>query len=113
MAAVTFDQIREAEARFHMPVYGRQPVAFARGQGTRLWDVEGREYLDFVAGIAVVSVGHSHPKVVEAVREQIGLLTHVSNLYYTEPQIRLAERLHGLLGWGRVFFGNSGAEANE
>lgn len=110
---MTLEQIREAEARFHMPVYGRQPVAFTRGEGVRLWDVDGREYLDFVAGIAVVSVGHSHRKVVEAVREQIGLLTHVSNLYYTGPQIRLAERLHGLLGWGRVFFGNSGAEANE
>ena len=110
---MTFEQIRDAESRYHMHVYGRQPVAFARGEGVRLWDVDGREYLDFVAGIAVMSVGHSHPKVVEAVREQSGTLTHVSNLYYTEPQIALAERLHGLLGWGRVFFGNSGAEANE
>ena len=96
-----------------MPVYGRQPVAFVRGEGTRLWDTDGREYLDFVAGIAVMSVGHSHPKIIDAVRSQIGLLTHVSNLYYTEPQIRLAERLHELLGWGKVFFANSGAEANE
>ncbi|MGH2726865.1 MAG: acetylornithine transaminase [Actinomycetota bacterium] len=110
---MTFEQLRADEAAYHMHVYGRQPVAFARGEGVRLWDVEGREYLDFVAGIAVMSVGHSHPKVVAAVREQIGRLTHVSNLYYTEAQIRLAERLHGLLGWGRVFFGNSGAEANE
>ena len=108
-----FDRIREAEAAFHMGVYGRQPVAFVRGAGTTLWDVDGKEYLDFVAGIAVVSVGHSHPKVVEAVREQIGTLTHVSNLYYTEPQVLLAERLHELLGWGKVFFANSGAEANE
>ncbi|MGH2786019.1 MAG: acetylornithine transaminase [Actinomycetota bacterium] len=108
-----FEPIRVAEAAYHMHVYGRQPVAFARGDGVRLWDVDGREYLDFVAGIAVVSVGHSHPKVVEAVREQVGILTHVSNLYYTEPQVRLAERLHDLLGWGRVFFANSGAEANE
>lgn len=110
---MTFDELREAESRVHMHVYGRQPVAFVRGEGARLWDVGGREYLDFVAGIAVVGVGHSHPKVVSAVREQIGSLTHVSNLYYTEPQIRLAQRLHDLLGWGRVFFGNSGAEANE
>ena len=110
---MTLEQIREAESRYHMHVYGRQPVAFARGEGVHLWDVDGREYLDFVAGIAVMSVGHSHPKVVAAVREQSAKLTHVSNLYYTEPQIALAERLHGLLGWGRVFFGNSGAEANE
>ena len=109
----SFDRLKRAEAAFHMPVYGRQPVAFSRGEGTRLWDVDGREYLDFVAGIAVMSVGHSHPKVVEAVRAQIGELTHVSNLYYTEPQVRLAERLHDLLGWGKVFFANSGAEANE
>jgi len=111
--SATFDRIRGAEAAFHMPVYGRQPVAFVRGSGTKLWDTDGREYLDFVAGIAVVGVGHSHPRVVEAVREQAGLLTHVSNLYYTEPQILLAERLHDLLGWGKVFFANSGAEANE
>jgi acetylornithine/N-succinyldiaminopimelate aminotransferase len=108
-----FSTIRDAEAAFHMPVYGRQPVEFVRGEGTTLWDGEGRAYLDFVAGIAVVGVGHSHPKVVEAVRAQAGLLTHVSNLYYTEPQVRLAERLHELLGWGKVFFANSGAEANE
>jgi len=110
---VTFDELRAAEASFHMPVYGRQPVAFVRGTGTALWDSEGNEYLDFVAGIAVMSVGHSNPTVVEAVREQAGLLTHVSNLYYTEPQVKLAERLHDLLGWGKVFFANSGAEANE
>jgi len=110
---VTFEELRTAEASFHMPVYGRQPVAFVRGSGTRLWDTDGNEYLDFVAGIAVMSVGHSHPKVVQAIREQAGLLTHVSNLYYTEPQILLAERLHDLLGWGKVFFANSGAEANE
>jgi len=109
----TFDRIRAAEATFHMPVYGRQPVAFARGAGSTLWDTNGTEYLDFVAGIAVMSVGHSHPKVVEAIRTQAGLLTHVSNLYYTEPQVLLAGRLHDLLGWGKVFFANSGAEANE
>jgi acetylornithine/N-succinyldiaminopimelate aminotransferase len=110
---VSFEDLRTAEAAFHMPVYGRQPVAFVRGLGTKLWDIEGNEYLDFVAGIAVVGVGHSHPKVVEAVRKQIGELTHVSNLYYTEPQVKLAGRLHDLLGWGKVFFANSGAEANE
>jgi acetylornithine/N-succinyldiaminopimelate aminotransferase len=107
------DRIREAEAAVHMSVYGRQPVAFTRGEGVRLWDTDGRSYLDFVAGIAVMSVGHTHPKVVDAIRDQAGRLVHVSNLYYTEPQVRLAERLHDLLGWGKVFFANSGAEANE
>ncbi|MFY9586133.1 MAG: acetylornithine transaminase [Actinomycetota bacterium] len=110
---MTFDELRAAEARYHMGVYGRQPIAFVRGEGMYLWDDDDHRYLDFVAGIAVVGVGHSHPKVVAAVREQAGLLTHVSNLYYTVPQVTLAERLHELLGWGKVFFSNSGAEANE
>ncbi|MGZ4211827.1 MAG: acetylornithine transaminase [Actinomycetota bacterium] len=109
----TFSEIVQAESHYHMHVYGRQPVAFVRGEGARLWDTEGKEYLDFLAGIAVMSVGHSHPKVVEAVRKQVGELTHVSNLFYTEPQVKLAERLHDLVGWGKVFFSNSGAEANE
>jgi predicted acetylornithine/succinylornithine family transaminase len=109
----TFDEIKQAEAAYHMQTYGRQPVVFVRGSGTRLYDMEGREYLDFVAGIAVMSVGHSHPEVVQAIRDQAAALSHVSNLYYTEPQVVLAKRLHDLLGWGKVFFCNSGAEANE
>lgn len=108
-----FQQIKALENDFHMQVYGRQEVAFVRGEGAYLWDSAGTRYLDFLGGIAVMSVGHSHPKVVEAVRAQVGLLTHVSNLYYTEPQALLAQRLHQILGWGRVFFANSGAEANE
>jgi acetylornithine/N-succinyldiaminopimelate aminotransferase len=110
---VKLDEIRDAEARLHMQVYTRFPVAFERGEGTRLFDTEGREYLDFVGGIAVMSVGHSHPRVVAAISEQAARLTHVSNLYYTEPQVVLAQRIHDLLGWGQVFFANSGAEANE
>ena len=110
---MNFEQIKALDGRYHMNVYGRQPVAFVRGEGAVLWDTDGKEYLDFLAGIAVMSVGHSHPKVVEAVRQQAGTLTHVSNLFYTEPQAVLAERLHDLLGWGKVFFANSGAEANE
>ncbi len=110
---MNFDDIASAESAYHMQVYGRQPVAFTRGEGARLWDTDGTEYLDFVAGIAVMSVGHSHPRVVEAIKEQAGKLAHVSNLYYTEPQVRLAQRLHDLLGWGKTFFSNSGAEANE
>jgi acetylornithine/N-succinyldiaminopimelate aminotransferase len=110
---MNLEQIRTLDSRYHMNVYGRQPVVFVRGEGALLWDTEGKEYLDFLAGIAVMSVGHSHPKVVEAIRAQAGELTHVSNLFYTEPQAILAERLHDLLGWGKVFFSNSGAEANE
>jgi predicted acetylornithine/succinylornithine family transaminase len=106
-------ELKSLDSRFHMNVYGRQPVAFVRGEGALLWDTEGKQYLDFLAGIAVMSVGHSHPKVVEAIREQAGTLTHVSNLFYTEPQAILAGKLHDLLGWGKVFFSNSGAEANE
>jgi predicted acetylornithine/succinylornithine family transaminase len=88
-------------------------VEFVRGEGTRLWDDEGNEYLDFLAGISVAQIGHCHPAVVEAVREQAGRLMHVGNLYYTEPGLRLAKRLaDGSLG-GRVFFTNSGAEAIE
>ena len=110
---MNLEQIKTLDSRYHMNVYGRQPVAFVRGEGALLWDTEGKQYLDFLAGIAVMSVGHSHPKVVEAIRAQAGELTHVSNLFYTEPQAILAERLHDLLGWGKVFFSNSGAEANE
>jgi acetylornithine/N-succinyldiaminopimelate aminotransferase len=96
-----------------MPTYARYPVRFVRGSGARLWDDEGNEYLDFLAGISVSSVGHCHPAVVEAIREQAGRLLHVGNLFYTEPMSRLAERLAtGSLG-GTVFFTNSGAEANE
>ena len=96
-----------------MPTYRRAPVEFVRGEGALLWDAEGREYLDFLAGISVCSVGHCHPAVVEAVREQAGRLIHVSNLFYTEPALRLAERLCESSLGGRVFFCNSGTEANE
>ena len=96
-----------------MQTYGRAPVEFVRGEGALLWDSEGKEYLDFLAGISVCSVGHCHPAVVEAVREQAGRLMHVSNLFYTEPMVRLAERLSESSLGGRVFLSNSGTEANE
>ena len=97
-----------------MPNYGTPPVALARGQGCRVWDVDGREYLDLIAGIAVSSLGHAHPALVEAVRRQVGTLAHTSNLFMHEPGVRLAERLLGLLGGdGRVFLCNDGATANE
>jgi acetylornithine/N-succinyldiaminopimelate aminotransferase len=106
-------QVREAAAI--LPTYARQPVAFVSGEGAWLVDVDHRRYLDFMSGLAVTSLGHAHPKVAEAVSQQARLLTHVSNLFYTEPQIALAERLKATLGWpeGKTFFCNSGAEANE
>jgi predicted acetylornithine/succinylornithine family transaminase len=96
-----------------MRTYKRAPVEFVRGEGALLWDAEGKEYLDFLAGISVCSVGHCNPDVVEAVREQAGRLMHTSNLFYTEPMVRLAERLSQSSLGGRVFFSNSGTEANE
>jgi acetylornithine/N-succinyldiaminopimelate aminotransferase len=108
------DATAALDAEFHMHTYARKPVMFVRGEGMRLTDDEGREYLDFVAGIGAVNLGHSHPAVIEAVRDQIGRLTHVSNLYYVEHRDELARDLVELFGGpARVFFCNSGAEANE
>ena len=106
-------ELAELEAAFVIPSYARFPVEFVRGAGSRLWDAEGQEYLDFLSGISVTSVGHCHPAVVDAVREQVGRLTHVTNLYYTEPAMRLARRLSESSLGGKVYFGNSGAEAIE
>ncbi len=96
-----------------MTTYQPLDLGFVKGLGTRLWDQDGREYLDAVAGVAVTNVGHSHPRLVEAISEQAGLLLHTSNLYTIDWQQRLAQRLSGLAGMDRVFFNNSGAEANE
>jgi acetylornithine/N-succinyldiaminopimelate aminotransferase len=93
--------------------YARLPVEFVRGEGARLWDDEGNEYLDFLCGVGVTNIGHCHPDVVAAVREQVGRLMHTSNLFYTEPAMRLAQRLSQSSLGGKVFFCNSGAEANE
>ena len=101
------------EERYLMRTYKRAPVDFVRGEGALLWDAEGKRYLDFLTGISVCSVGHCHPDVVKAVREQSERLMHVSNLFYTEPMARLAERLSETSLGGRVFFSNSGTEANE
>ena len=109
----TLDQLRELERSSVIGTYVRQPVQFVRGSGSRLWDEHGVEYLDFLAGISVLNVGHCHPRIVQAIREQAGLLTHVSNLYYTAPAMELSAALAaGSLG-GKVFLCNSGAEANE
>ena len=96
-----------------VPSYARLPVAFVRGSGTRLWDAEGIEYLDFLAGITVSSVGHCHPAVVAAISEQAARLMHVGNLFYTEPPMRLAQRLSQRSLGGKVFLANSGTEAVE
>jgi acetylornithine/N-succinyldiaminopimelate aminotransferase len=93
--------------------YARHDVEFVRGEGARLWDDAGNEYLDFLAGISVSSVGHCHPQVVEAIRDQSGRLIHVGNLFYTEPMVRLSARLAQSSLGGKVFFTNSGAEAVE
>jgi acetylornithine aminotransferase/acetylornithine/N-succinyldiaminopimelate aminotransferase len=103
----------EWSARYHTPNYGRVPICLVRGDGVRVWDSDGREYLDFAAGIAVVGLGHCHPRVTGAIREAAATLIHVSNLYHTAPQIHLAKLLCDHSFADRVFFCNSGAEANE
>jgi acetylornithine/N-succinyldiaminopimelate aminotransferase len=108
-----FEATQALEERYLMRTYKRAPVDFVRGEGPLLWDAEGRKYLDFLTGISVCSVGHCHPDVVKAVNEQSHRLIHVSNLFYTEPMARLAERLAESSLGGRVFFSNSGTEANE
>jgi acetylornithine/N-succinyldiaminopimelate aminotransferase len=110
---MTLSELEQLEQTSVMGSYARFPVEFVRGEGARLWDAEGNEYLDFLCGIGVTSLGHCHPRVVEAVREQVGRLMHVSNLFYTEPAMRLAERLSASSLGGKVFFCNSGAEASE
>jgi acetylornithine/N-succinyldiaminopimelate aminotransferase len=106
-------ELQALEREYAIPTYIRNPVQFVRGEGCRLWDSEGHEYLDFLAGISVLNVGHCHPQVVQAVRDQAGTLTHVTNLYYTEPAFRLSAELSRSSLAGKVFLCNSGAEANE
>jgi predicted acetylornithine/succinylornithine family transaminase len=103
----------DREAAVVMQTYGRVPVAFVSGEGSWLTDTEGRRHLDALTGLAVVSVGHANPRVADAVAAQMRRLVHVSNLFYTEPMVALAERLTRLSGLDRVFFANCGATANE
>jgi predicted acetylornithine/succinylornithine family transaminase len=110
---IGFERARQLEERYLMRTYKRAPVDFVRGEGPLLWDADDKRYLDFLTGISVCSVGHCHPEVVKAVRAQSQQLIHVSNLFYTEPMARLAERLSDSSLGGRVFFSNSGTEANE
>jgi acetylornithine/succinyldiaminopimelate/putrescine aminotransferase len=99
--------------KYVAPTYGRYPVALVRGEGCRVWDADGKEYRDFVAGIAVCNLGHCHPGVTEAIRKQAGEIVHVSNLYHIEPQIELARRLCENSFADKAFFCNSGADACE
>jgi predicted acetylornithine/succinylornithine family transaminase len=99
--------------QYIFPTYTRSPIVLTKGKGMKVWDSEGKEYLDFASGIAVLNIGHLHPRVVEAIHKQSKTLMHVSNLYYSEPQIKLAELLVKHSFADKVFFCNSGAEANE
>jgi len=109
----TLDDIRATESRHVLQTYRRQPVVFVRGRGSRLYDVDGREYLDLVSGIGVTSLGHAHPGLAAAIAEQAATLLHVSNLYYHPLQAEAASRLAALSGLPRAFFCNSGTEAVE
>jgi len=106
-------ELQAWDAEYVMTTYARLPVMFVSGEGARLWDADGKEYLDFLSGIAVCGVGHCNPRVAEAISRQASTLMHTSNLFYTPLQPRLARRLCELSGMERAFFGNSGAEANE
>jgi acetylornithine/N-succinyldiaminopimelate aminotransferase len=106
-------RIRELFDRYVVPSYSRFDLVLERGEGSYVWDVDGKRYLDLAGGIAVCSLGHAHPEITKTLAEQSRKLIHVSNLYYTEPQGRLAKRIVDHIAPGRVFFCNSGAEANE
>ena len=110
---MTLRELQALERAHVVPAYARQPVQFVRGAGARLWDVDGAEYLDFQTGLAVTSLGHSHPAVVEAIRDQAARLLHVGNLFYSEPAMQLARRLSESSRGGKVHFANSGTEAVE
>ncbi|GCE46912.1 acetylornithine aminotransferase/acetylornithine/N-succinyldiaminopimelate aminotransferase [Thermosporothrix hazakensis] len=101
------------EQKYYQGTFKRQPITLVRGEGVRVWDTDGKSYIDFVAGIAVNVLGHCHPAIVQAVQEQVTQLIHVSNLFYNVRQIELAEQLAEQSGGMRSFFSNSGAEANE
>jgi predicted acetylornithine/succinylornithine family transaminase len=110
--ATNLDLLDQARKTF-LPNYRQAPFVLARGRGTRVWDVEGNEYLDFSGGIAVLSVGHAHPKLAAAIAEQAAQLIHTSNLFYSDRAIELAVELTRRTGFDRVYFANSGTEANE
>ncbi len=106
-------ELKERAERFLVPAYGERPIATVRGKGSRSWDADGKEYLDFLSGIGVNSLGHCHPSIVEAIQRQAETLIHTSNGVMIEPQIELAELLCTELGMDKAFFANSGAEVTE
>lgn len=108
-----FEHVAALTADYLLRTYNRLPIELVRGDGTRVWDSAGKQYWDFVAGLAVSGLGHGHPAVVAAIREAAGGILHTSNLYHIGPQARLAQRLTQLSGFDRAFFANSGAEVNE
>jgi predicted acetylornithine/succinylornithine family transaminase len=110
---VSVEELRELESRYAMDTYARAPVEFVRGEGARLWDSDGKEDLDFFAGLSVHNAGHCHPRIVEAISGQAGTFAGSSNLFYSEPAMRLSERLSESSLGGSVFLCNSGAEATE
>ena len=110
---MSLEQLQALEREHVVPAYARAPVQFVRGEGARLWDADGVEYLDFQSGLAVTSLGHGHPAVVAAISAQAARLIHVGNLFYTQPGMRLAQRLAASSLGGKVHFANSGTEANE
>ena len=107
------EELRREYEQYVMNTYAQQPISIVRGRGRKVYDLEGREYLDFVAGIAVNVLGHGHPDLIMAIQKQSQYLLHASNLYYTEPQAKLAKTLVEHSFAKKVFFCNSGAEANE
>lgn len=106
-------QIIELDRQYYMPVFARYPIVLSHGEGPYVYDIEGKRYLDFLAGIAVNVLGHAHPKLVAAIAKQAGKLIHCSNLYYTQEQVELIKSLAEISGLDKVFLANSGAEANE
>lgn len=113
MKVISNQAVIEKGRQYVMNTYGRFSIALVRGRGARVWDADGKEYLDFTSGIAVCGLGHSHPQLVEALCTQAQALWHCSNLYWIEPQVELAEKLCVYSGMGKAFFANSGAEVNE
>ncbi|MBA4358512.1 MAG: aspartate aminotransferase family protein, partial [Desulfovibrio sp.] len=108
-----YDSLVSRDRKVLCQTYGRYPLAIARAVGSRLFDLDGREYVDLLSGIAVANLGHSHPELLEVIQEQAARLIHVSNLFYQPCQVELAEKLLATCACDRVFFCNSGAEANE
>ncbi|MCB9272888.1 MAG: aspartate aminotransferase family protein [Lewinellaceae bacterium] len=109
----TNESLHQLDRQYYLPTFDRFPLAFSRGSGARLWDVEGNEYIDALAGIAVCNLGHCHPRVVQAIQQQASRLIHISNFFVSEPQVAFSKKLVALSGLGRVFLSNSGAEAVE